>query len=295
MAKGISLHVGVNRPDPTAFSVPTLAGCVHDAEAMYAIAKARGFYKRRLLLDEQATFDNVTAAIRLAADELVSGDIFFFTFAGHGAQREDEDEFPSEVFDEAAVLYDYLLIDDYLRRGMWPLFESGVRVLMVADSCYSGTVSARTSVSISDAADYLPSGGSETTGEQDVSVAGGAPELERKISDAARFRHFGRELDFYEELFCDLLASPPIGASVLLLAACRDLDTTLDGSPHGQFTKALLAVWDGGKFGEDYLEFRTRIESQCNLSNRCQQPQLVPTGTTLTPTPFERLKPVFAI
>lgn len=296
MAKGISLHVGVNRPDPAAFSVDTLVGCVNDAEAMYAIAKKRGFYKRRLLVDEDATFERVASAILDAADELVAGDTFFLTFAGHGTQVTDADEEPFEGKDEAVILYDHMLIDDALRRGLWPLFEDGVRILMVADCCHSGTISAMlaTSTSIT-VTEHFPSGELGVVVTSEVAVGASVATRPRHISEPARRRHLMRHRDFYKELFKDLPASPPIGASILLLAACHDTDTTGDALPNGKFTEALLEVWDDGNFDDDYQELRLRIENHPNLLSRSQQPQLKPTGATLQPTPFERLKPVFAI
>ena len=62
--------------------------------------------------------------------------------------------------------------------------------------------------------------------------------------DQAR-EHFRTLAAFYEDLREGLPNPPPkIEASVLLLAACQDEETTRDGTPHGVFTQALLDVWN---------------------------------------------------
>src|SRR3954464_10825203 len=115
MPRGMSLHVGVNELDPDCFESDPLDGCVNDATAMYYVAKAHGFKDRRLLTDGDATFERVTAAIRQAAGRLGAGDVFLFSFAGHGTQVEDFDHEPDEFKDETMVLHDRILMDDELR------------------------------------------------------------------------------------------------------------------------------------------------------------------------------------
>lgn len=295
MAKGISLHVGLNRVDPTAFRVPPLAGCVNDAEDMYKIAKSRGFYKRRLLVDEDATFERVVGAIEDAAEELVAGDIFLFTFAGHGTRVDDRELEELDTKDEALVLYDFMLLDDVLRRGLWPLFEAEVRVLMVADSCHSGTVSERMAVSgrVS-VAERLSLAEAGVTLSTEMAVAAAEYEPVRRITDAARRRHLRKNRDFYEEFLRHLPENDPIEATILLLAACQDFATTGDRFENGVFTGALLEVWNDGGFDGDYERFRTEIESHPDLVSRTQQPRLTPTGTRLNPE-FRFRAPIFTI
>src|SRR5687767_11690455 len=100
MAKGISLHVGVNETIADGIDVSPLEGCVNDAEAMQEIAQSRGF-TTQLLVQGAATFDAVRSEIRAAAQQLDEGDIFLFTFSGHGTSRAapantDESDFYDE-------------------------------------------------------------------------------------------------------------------------------------------------------------------------------------------------------
>ena len=72
MAQGISVHIGLNRVDPAQYEGwdGQLAACEADAKDMEALAKARGFKTRALLLTRAATADAVTAAISSAAKTL---------------------------------------------------------------------------------------------------------------------------------------------------------------------------------------------------------------------------------
>ena len=141
MANGISVHIGVNDVDADHYggwSSP-LKACENDANDMHALAKGVGF-SSRLLVAAEATRGAVTDAIKTAASELVAGDIFFLTFAGHGGQLKDMDGDEADGKDETWVLYDGQLLDDEL-NVLWAEFDPGVRVLVLSDSCHSGSVS----------------------------------------------------------------------------------------------------------------------------------------------------------
>src|SRR5262245_37774163 len=116
MAKGISVHIGLNRVNTSAYpgySIPILSGCVNDAKDMKAIAGSLG-YSSTLLLDDQATASAVISAIGKAAKNCVSGDILFLTYSGHGSQVPDTNGDEPDGQDETWVLYDRMLIDDEL-------------------------------------------------------------------------------------------------------------------------------------------------------------------------------------
>ncbi len=238
MARGISLHVGINGTQAPGINVPPLRGCENDAEAMRLLARSRNFVALHddddvPLVGDRAIFENVLGKIRLAAEELVAGDIFLFTFSGHGTRRGADDTEEVDLKDETLVLFDKLLIDNVLRRHLWPKFRPGVRVVMVSDSCHSGTVS-MSMVDRSEDSD----GPSDRVAANDFRI--------RSVSEGQAQTHFDLLADFYDELRNNLPSgpAPPIEASLLLLAACQDHETTRDGLPNGVFTQALLDVWD---------------------------------------------------
>jgi hypothetical protein len=135
---GLSLHIGLNNVDldAYAFHVPALAGCINDANDMRDLAQGQGFRVRQLL-DSAATSVAVIDGIQTAARQLTNGDIFLITYSGHGSQVPDPAEL--DQLSETWVLWDRQLIDNEL-YALWGLFEPGVRVIVISDSCHSGTV-----------------------------------------------------------------------------------------------------------------------------------------------------------
>ena len=279
MAKGISVHVGINQPDPS-FDVNPLFGCENDAVEMSKIAAANGFEVIPPLLGDQAKFENVEAAILDAASRLVTGDIFLFTFAGHGdvsSTTFSPEEQDSQ--DEAILLYDCILIDNYLRRKLWSEFKKDVRILGIADSCHSGTV--LTSIPPDDAADPIPmltgSGAVAAVSVAQATVPRRDPALtdpplvaqrvpaigkcDRAYSEADRERILEKmNPELLEKLKGKPEPTPPLEAILLTLAACSDFQLARDGAEHGVFTQALIDVWDNGGFNGPDANYRNFIK-----------------------------------
>lgn len=298
MPRGVSLHVGVNELDPDCFESAPLDGCVNDAAAMYYVAKARGFTDRRLLADGDATYERVTAAIRRAAGRLRGdGDVFLFTFAGHGTRVPDFEREPGGFKDETMVLHDRILTDGELRRRYLPLFNPGVRVIFVTDSCHNGTLLREPAADepgfgkspVNDEAVTGMTAGLPATGEQGVAVAG----RPREMSPFDGLNHMKKFAKFYDELRGSLRAAGPLQCSALHLAACKDSLPTPDGPTHGVFTQALLDVLDGG-FGGTYEELRLAVAARTALVPGGRRPFIEEEGVPLSP-PFKHRRPVFAI
>ena len=248
MAKGISLHIGLNHVDPAHYQgwEGPLKGCEQDAHDMEAIADRQGF-TTTLLLNEQATADIVKVAISTAAGQLKSGDIFLFTYSGHGGQVPDGNGDETEDnFDETWVLYDRELVDDEL-YALWGRFEAGVRVLMVSDSCHSGSV----------AREFLR--GPLAAGRP----AANAPRPRAMPEDVGE-RTYQANQALYDQVQADNPQGERvgIGASVILISGCQDNQVSLDGDKNGLFTGTLLKVWNKGKFTGTMRQFHKTIQTQ---------------------------------
>jgi len=141
--KGLSLHIGINEVDPGHYGEKfPLLGCVNDSLDLMAFTKKEG-YDSTLLTNQMATVDTVTAIIKRAAQKLERGDVFLMSVAAHGSQlpdlNGDEKELNSnDIFDETWAMYDRMWIDDE-RGRLWNLFKEGVKIIVIADTCHSGT------------------------------------------------------------------------------------------------------------------------------------------------------------
>lgn len=258
MAKGVSLHIGLNRVDPAHYDgwVGELGGCEADAESMQEIASSRG-YSPSTLLTDKATRQRVTSAIREVAGALSAGDIFLVSYAGHGGQVPDKNGDEPDSTDETWCLYDGMLIDDEL-HAMWRAFAAGVRVLVFSDSCHSGTVTraARGSLDVQKAVEELKPFGIDN------------PRF-RFMPPAEARKTYRANKKFYDELGRGLPAdmSPP-AATVRLFSGCQDDQTSADGPFNGLFTGTMLKVWNEGAFTGDYDGFYREIVKLMPKSQR---------------------------
>lgn len=270
MAKGISLHFGLNHVDPKHYQGwdGALNACVSDAQDMRALAKKNNFAGNTLLLNEQATAAALTGSLQDASKKLVKGDILLLTYSGHGGQVRDTngDEKDNDRMDETWVLFDREFVDDELYM-LWGKFKAGVRILVLSDSCHSGTV-------VRDIPSFLGGGPRPRAMPRAVGikVEHANRALYRAIQKATR----GSE-------------KTKINASVLLISGCMDNQTSMDGDKNGAFTETLKKVWNGGKFNGNYRKLRDKIVS---LMPSTQTPNYYLTGV---PNPsYETQKP-FAI
>ncbi len=243
MAKGISIHIGLNHVDPAHYQGwdGALNACIADANDMRALAKKKKFSGNTLLLDGQATAAAVSAALLDAAKKLVKGDILFLTYSGHGGQVRDtnSDEKDNDRMDETWVLYDRQLVDDELYK-IWSKFKAGVRILVLSDSCHSGTVTR-------DIPEFLGIGPRPRAMPRAVGI-------EVENANSALYRAIQKENRGAEKT--------RVNASILLVSGCMDNQTSMDGDDNGAFTGMLKRVWNGGKFRGGYRKLRDKIVSQ---------------------------------
>lgn len=245
MAKGIALHIGLNSVDPNGYAgwSGPLNACEADANDMADLAQIRGFTAVQLLT-EKATRDAVLKAIGDAAKNLKSGDMFFLTYSGHGGQLPDLNGDEPDGQDETWCLYDGELVDDELYSS-WGAFEAGVRVLLLSDSCHSG--------SVSKAIHYA------------VKSRGGPAPVYRAMPDEVALRVYQNKKKFYDPILKRRDLAKALGsvkASVLLISGCQDNQLSQDGTFNGLFTGTLKTIWNGGTFVGSYRRFHTAIGSR---------------------------------
>jgi hypothetical protein len=252
MPKGMSIHIGLNRLDPNHYAgwEGILNACEYDAGDMQEIAKELG-YKTDLLLSEEATRDALISKTRNASKLLKPGDILLVTYSGHGGQKPDFSEEEEDGLDETWCLYDGQLIDDELHE-LWKDFAQGVRILVIPDCCHSGTP---TKVAITSALMERPLGKIGILGETGTKRI---PTRNMPLSIASRV--YRKNKAFYDGLEKKLpKKKSDVKASVLSISACQDNQLAEDGVLNGKFTGMLLAVWNDGKFGGNYLKFHKKI------------------------------------
>jgi metacaspase-1 len=288
LSKGISIHIGLNAVSAAQYEgwSGELMACETDATDMAAIAKAAGM-RSTMLLTKNATRAKVFAAVRAAGKALRSGDLLFLTYSGHGGQIPDVSGEEPDKLDETWCLYDGEVIDDevYLELSRLP---AGVRVLVLSDSCHSGSVvRARPSPT-------APVGRS------------------KMMPPAVAMRTYRTHQGFYDKLQRDIakaagtakapdpdaaLAHVAVStrltaiantckASVILISGCQDNQTSMDGDHNGAFTEQLLQVWNHGAYRGNYAKFHAAIKA---LMPATQVPNLFtlgPVSRFVTEQPF---------
>ncbi|EHR73532.1 Caspase domain-containing protein [Burkholderiales bacterium JOSHI_001] len=294
-AKGLGLHLGLNAVSAAHYGgwSGELNACENDANDMAALAKGQGM-KPTVLLTKKCTRANFLAAMRSAAKALVKGDFFFLTYSGHGGQVPDVTGEEADKKDETWCLYDGQLIDDelYLELGR---FAAGVRIVVLSDSCHSGTVTRE--------------------GPPDTSAAPADARSKMMPLDIGR-RTYGQHQAFYDKLQKDVVAqSAKLGAvdpdaalaaiahtatsgrittiasvfkpSVVLISGCQDNQTSMDGPHNGAFTGRLLKVWNHAAYKGNYPHFHATIRAGMPASQSPNLFTLGPVATLLAQQPFK--------
>jgi hypothetical protein len=245
MPHALSLHIGLNQVDPSHYgSAGTLRGCENDATAMKQLADQIGFRSARLMTRE-ATVSKVIHQISSAAERLNEGDIFLLTYSGHGGQVDDKNGDEDDYLDETWCLYDRQLVDDEL-NAVLATFKRGVRILVLSDSCHSGTV---TKMLLFETAWK----GVQPKDEEATWV--------RTLPWGLLRQTYLKHQDLYDRVQVE----NPLGdrvllsASVLLISGCQDWQLSADLPTNGLFTQQLLEVWNGGTFQGNYIEFHQAI------------------------------------
>jgi hypothetical protein len=288
-AKALSLHIGLNGVSGAAYGGwdGPLAACEFDAHDMAALAKAQGM-KPTVLITKKATRNAALAGIRAAAKALQGGDFFFLSYSGHGGQVPDVNGDEADKKDETWCLYDGQLIDDELYAELGK-FKAGVRILVLSDSCHSGTVTREM---------VIPP----------PVIPGQRP---KDMPAAVAMRTYREHQAFYDKLQRDVAAAAgkPVvdpdnalaqvavsgrlsaiadkfDASLILISGCQDNQTSMDGDHNGAFTEQVLKVWNQGAFKGSYAQFHAQVKARMPATQTPNLFTLGSAGALLTQEPF---------
>lgn len=261
-----ALCIGINNYPGTHMD---LQGCVNDANDWAGVLGARGF-KVTTLLDDQATKAAMVKAMIELIGKASKGDSLVITFSGHGTYQPDEDGDEVDGLDEALCPYDLqtkgeALIDDEIKT-IFGARKAGVRIVLISDSCHSGTVTR-------------------------------AAKAEKDADTRPRFMPMGNWLP--EKLLpknrAGKLAATmvsPSGTSPLLsaysnklgdllISGCKEgpnnfsYDARIAGRFNGAFTYYALKALKGLKPGASYADWHKAIVKYLPSASYPQSPQLV--------------------
>ena len=263
MAKGISIHIGMEYIDSAHYGNDgALRTCGKDCLDMKELAESQNFESSKVFLNEDGTREAVTQAIVDASEALEAGDMLFISYSGHGASVPDETGDEEDGKDESWCLFDGFLLDDEL-HALWTRFEEDVRIMIVSDSCHSGTVTK-----------LLPGQDPKT-----MIVSKFFPDDE---AERVYIEHKSMYLKVKAQAaeFLD----KELKASVKLIAGCQDDESSyvLPADENSLFTREFNRVWDAGQFVGTTVEFfeevKKGVETIAHKNKIYQMPNLYDIG-----------------
>jgi hypothetical protein len=265
-----ALCIGINNYPGTHMD---LQGCVNDANDWAAALSARGFTVTTLL-DDQATKAAMVAAMGNLIGKAAKNDSLVITFSGHGTYQPDTDGDEVDGLDEALCPYDLqtngaALIDDEIKT-LFATRKAGVRIVLIADSCHSGTVTraARAEPDADTRPRFMPMGNwlpdkllpKNRVGKLAASIV--APSGTSPLQSA-----FSRAL------------------GDLLLSGCKEgpnnfsYDARIQGRPNGAFTYYALKALKTLKPDATYADWHKALVKYLPSASYPQSPQIVGSDT----------------
>ncbi|MEE9588921.1 MAG: caspase family protein [Hyphomicrobiaceae bacterium] len=127
-----------------------LQGAVADAKDIADALEFQGAREVVVLLNEKATYDRVAATLASLIDKARPGDTLVFSYSGHGTQMDnvEGDDNEKDGRDELWVLGGFnqrggrgeFILDDGLHDWLRQAAARKLNVILVSDSCHSGTL-----------------------------------------------------------------------------------------------------------------------------------------------------------
>ena len=268
-----ALCIGINNYPGTHMD---LQGCVNDANDWAGVLAERGF-KVTTLLDDQATKAAMVKAMGDLIGKGAKGDTLVITFSGHGTYQPDTDGDEADGLDEALCPYDLqtggeALTDDEI-RNLFLARKAGVRIVLLSDSCHSGTVTraAKADKDADTRPRFMPMGNWLPASKLPKNFAGKAAQT----------------------MVAPVGTSPLAGAFVkqvgdLLLSGCKEgpnnysYDAKIAGRYNGAFTYYALKTLKALKPEATYNDWYKAILKSLPSASYPQTPQLVGTSQAKT-------------
>lgn len=265
-----ALCIGINNYPGTQMD---LQGCVNDANDWAAALTQRGFAVSKLL-DSEAT----KAAMMTAMEDLIAkaskGDSLVITFSGHGTYQPDTDGDEADGLDEALCPYDLqtsgaALTDDEI-RVLFAARKAGVRIVLISDSCHSGTVTRAAAA------------------ERDADTRPRFMPMGNWLPDKLLPRNRAGEVA--ATTVAPVGATPLLGAfsnklGDLLLAGCKEgpnnfsYDARINGRYNGAFTYYALKALKALKADGTYADWHKAMIKHLPSASYPQSPQIVGSDT----------------
>nr|MBL8412077.1 caspase family protein [Dechloromonas sp.] len=261
-----ALCIGINNYPGTHMD---LQGCVNDANDWAGVLAGRGF-KVAKLLDDQATKAAMVQAMGDLIGKAAKGDTLVITFSGHGTYQPDEDGDEADGLDEALCPYDLqtkgeALTDDEI-KALFASRKAGVRIVLISDSCHSGTVTraAKAEKDADTRPRFMPMGNWLPTKLLPKDRAGATATTMVGPSGSS-----------------PLLGAYSNNLGDLLLSGCKEgpnnfsYDARINGRYNGAFTYYALKALARLKPGATYAEWHKAIVKYLPSASYPQAPQIV--------------------
>jgi uncharacterized caspase-like protein len=246
-----ALCIGINDYPGTGSD---LAGCVNDAHDWATVLEDRGFTVK-MMLNRQATVKAMREAIESLVADARKGDSIVLQYSGHGSFVPDLHGDEEDGTDECLCPYDVRrngpIIDDELYE-ISSRSAKGVKLVMISDSCHSGTVTR-----------FAPITTPPTTMGKDApqrTVRFLPPTVYLPKNEVAKLglRRAIRQ------------SSPPGRPGALLMAGCQEAEYSFDayfqGRPNGAFTfvaiRALSKLHPDATYSDWFKEIRKTLPSR---------------------------------
>jgi hypothetical protein len=231
-----------------------LAGCVNDANDWAAVFRSHGFEVAKML-DSQATGKAMREAIAALVAGAARGDSVAIQYSGHGSYVPDEDGDEPDGTDECLCPCDIRSNGPITDDELYEIFsrsERGAKIVMISDSCHSGTVARFAPI-------LTP------------------PTMKAKRAPQRKVRFLPPEVFLSRRQVAKLgvsralrRSSPPGRYGALLMAGCQDTEYSFDayfqGRPNGAFTfvalQQLKTLAAKASYRTWYKAVRTALPSQ---------------------------------